>query len=105
MTIIRRDVQARNSARKLLRDTPQYTPNRLINALEEHFDVTSDAKLAAILDIGDSTLSTVRHKSKAIDPMFILRVYDTTGWSIEHIRKLAGLEPILEMVLLNGSVK
>lgn len=68
------------------------TISRLLNALLIHFNLDSDYKLSFLLGFSISILSRVRHRRTALSANMILAIYDKTGWSIEHIRELAGIE-------------
>lgn len=70
------------------------SPNRLLNALAQHLDIPRDAGLARELGVSQGSLTRIRNGEYDVVPRMILRIYDRSGWSIEHIRKLAGIEEI-----------
>ena len=67
------------------------TPSRLFNELEDHFGVDSRAKVAHILKVSPQRMNQIRVGKTPMSGNFILAIYDATGWSIEKIRDLAGV--------------
>ncbi len=68
----------------------QYDPNRLLDALREQLDVTSDVALARLLEIPPPVLSKIRHNKLAVGASVLLRMHDLTGISIRDLRYLMG---------------
>jgi hypothetical protein len=68
------------------------TPNRLINELLEHFNLPSDRQLAAKIGVSSSEICRLRQGIQDIGASFILVVHDITGWPINDIRRLAGIQ-------------
>ena len=67
------------------------TPNRLFNALQEHFQLTTDFSLAEQLGVQRAYVGRLRKSYRELSGNVILLIYDKTGWSIERIRELTGL--------------
>lgn len=67
------------------------TPNRLFNALQEHFQLNSDIEVSKTIGVQQSYVGRLRRSYREISGNVILLIYDKTGWSIEKIRELAGM--------------
>lgn len=74
----------------MLRD-PLYTPNRLLNAVSDMLECTSDAQLGRELEIANGQISRMRSKIDQISPNTILKIMDMTTLSLQKIRELAGM--------------
>jgi plasmid maintenance system antidote protein VapI len=59
----------------------------LLDVIIKEFALKNDAQLAKKLGVKPSRISKMRHGTLPVNDMFILRVYDNTGWSIERIRE------------------
>ena len=59
----------------------------LLDAIIKEFNLKNDADLARFMKVAPSMVSKLRHRTLSITGDTILRVYDTTGWSIEKIRE------------------
>jgi hypothetical protein len=73
------------------------TPNRLLNALQEHFDVKFDSALADKLGYCRDTITRYRKKEHTISRCFLNNARLKTGWQIEKVYLLAGFK-LLENV-------
>ena len=67
------------------------TPNRLFNALQEHFQLASDVEVSNAIGVEKSYVGRLRRSYREISGNVILLIYDKTGWSVERIRELAGM--------------
>lgn len=76
------------------------TVGRLLNALLDHFNLDSDYRLSMRLGIVPSHLNKIRNGKASLNAAIVLAIYDEAGWSIEKIRKLAGIGPIKETWVL-----
>ena len=71
------------------------TPSKLLNALLLEFNLKTDRQLSIWLGYSSpSCICWIRHSQVDVGANLILRIYDFTGWSIEKIRNLAGIEKI-----------
>lgn len=70
---------------------PTYTPVRLLNETGFLLGCLNDAALALALDVNISQLSRIRHRKEPLSFRVIVLIADCTGWSVQHIRTLAGL--------------
>jgi len=59
----------------------------LLDAIIKEFNLKNDADLARFMKVAPSMVSKLRHRTLSVTGDTILRVYDTTGWSIEKIRE------------------
>lgn len=70
---------------------PNYTPVKLINEAARELGAPSDFKLAIFLEMDAGHLSRIRNRIEPVSDRFMVDIADRTGWSIDHIRKLAGI--------------
>ena len=68
------------------------TPNKLVNSLLDFCDVQRDINLCRILKIHHSSIVRYRKGEIGLSATLVLKVYDLTGWTIEKIRELAGVD-------------
>ena len=68
-------------------ETKEYLPQHdLLDILKDELKLKSDSALAKELDVPPPVLSKIRHGKLAVNAVYILKIYDATGWSIEKIR-------------------
>lgn len=61
-------------------------PHDLLDIIRDEFDLKNDRELADFLEMPPPVVSKLRHGKVPFTAHHILRIYDTTGWSIEKIR-------------------
>ena len=70
------------------------TPSRLFNTLCTELGVSCYGDLSRTLEFSCAYISGIMTKKLPISEAMILAIYDKTGWSIEHIRSLAGINVV-----------
>ena len=67
-----------------------YEPSRLLDALIEKFQLSNDADLCRLLEIGAPVISKIRHRRMPITPSLLIRMHDVSGLSIDELRAIIG---------------
>jgi plasmid maintenance system antidote protein VapI len=62
--------------------------SKLLDTIKADFNLKTDAEMAKFIKMPPSMISKLRSKSSLLTSEMILRIYDSTGWSIEKIREL-----------------
>lgn len=75
---------------KVLSD-PNYTPNRLLDAVLTQLRLKNDAALSRTLGVAPPVLSKVRHRRLPVAPGLMIQIHDATQLSIDEIRLLMGI--------------
>ncbi|MBC7414692.1 MAG: hypothetical protein H7327_07135 [Herminiimonas sp.] len=70
-------------------------PNHLLDTVVEHLRLKNDAELSRALEVAPPVISKIRHGRLPVGDNFICRVHEATGVSVAHVRRLAGLKPLL----------
>lgn len=68
------------------------TPHRLIGHLEEFFSIENDRLLGEKLFITQSQLNYLRNGKRNMSIEFLRTVSNVTGWGLEKILRLAGID-------------
>ncbi len=72
----------------------EYTPNRILDALLDHWQLRNDAALSRRLGVAPPVISKFRHKRLPIGAAHLLHIMDATDWSLEQVRELAGMKKV-----------
>lgn len=66
----------------------------LLDALIDHLNLKNDAALAVRLQTFPPVISKLRHGSLTVGNAMMVRIHDATGWSMNEIRLLMGVQPV-----------
>lgn len=73
-------------------DNPDYTPEKLLNAMHDRMGLKNDAALARLLQLPPAVVSKLRRRQASVTAAILIRMHDITGWSISDLRALMGLK-------------
>lgn len=71
---------------------PSYSPNRLINKVQEKMRIQSDLQLAIAISVDRTTIAKIRKKKVPVGASMLLRLHDLTGLPAKELRKWMGVE-------------
>lgn len=71
---------------------PSYSPNRLINKVQEMMRIQSDLQLAIAISVDRTTIAKIRKKKVSVGASMLLRLHDLTGLPAKELRKWMGME-------------
>lgn len=72
---------------------PTYTPNRLLDIMQERFGYRSDAKLARAIGVTPVMMSKIRNKKVGVSNTVLLAMHERLGVPIAELKHLAGIPP------------
>lgn len=68
----------------------RYDPNRLLNAIAQHFSLTNDAALAKMLDVSSLVINKIRQLTQAVSGTLLILMHEKTGFSFSELRTFMG---------------
>lgn len=63
-------------------------PNHFLDGLLRFMDLKNDAALSRLMDVTPPVISKIRHGHLPVTAGFLLKAHDTSGLSIEELRKM-----------------
>jgi hypothetical protein len=89
---------ARTQRKQALLAHPGYSPARLLNHAAALLKARSDNHLSEMLEFDHGQLSRIKRKQDCVVTAgLMVNIMDRTGWTIAHVRELAGMPHDLEM--------
>lgn len=71
--------------------SPTYTPHKLLTAAMIALKARSAHDLARKLEVDAAVMTRVRKRQVRISERLMVGIMDRTGWTIKHVRELAGM--------------
>ncbi|WP_136420307.1 hypothetical protein [Herbaspirillum sp. ST 5-3] len=71
---------------------PSYSPNRLINKVQEMMRIQSDLQLAIAISVDRTTIAKIRKKKVPVGASMLLRLHDLTGLPAKELQKWMRVE-------------
>lgn len=72
-------------------ETEQTGAQKLLDALIEREHLNNDAALARKIGVRAPQISRIRHGVAGVSAGMLIQMYDTTGMSLDELRKIAGI--------------
>lgn len=70
--------------------TPDYDPNRLLDAILERLRLKNDAALCRLLEVQPPVISKIRHRRLPVGASMLIRLHEETGLNVRDLRDLMG---------------
>ena len=79
------------SGRKI-QDAASYDPNRVLDAIMAKLHLKNDAALSRALEVAPPVISKIRHRTLPIGATILLRMHETSEFSIRELKSLMGVQ-------------
>jgi hypothetical protein len=73
---------------KQLAASPNYNPNRVLDAIIEKLQLKNDAALSRVLEVAPPVISKIRHNTLPIGATILIRMHEVSDFSIRELREL-----------------
>jgi plasmid maintenance system antidote protein VapI len=73
---------------KQLTASPNYNPNRVLDAIIEKLQLKNDAALSRVLEVAPPVISKIRHNTLPIGATILIRMHEVSDFSIRELREL-----------------
>lgn len=68
--------------------SPQYNPNRVLDAIISKLQLKNDAALSRALEVAPPVISKIRHNTLPIGATILIRMHEISDYSIRELRDL-----------------
>jgi hypothetical protein len=73
---------------KQITPLPTYNPNRLLDAIIAKLELKNDAALSRVLEVAPPVISKIRHHTLPVGATILIRMHETSDFSIRELREL-----------------
>lgn len=70
--------------------SPEYNPNKLLDAMLDILKLKNDAALARALEVAPPIISKVRHRQLPVGASMLIRMHEVSHMEIRELRELMG---------------